>query len=417
MATDFELRAIQGTETAQTITLTAGFDGTESLSLDVGVGDNQAAFSTLTPTWSSGQTTGSYTDLDVLIDAADSAALPWGVYGVDLRVGTSDVAAARGTLTVYPGAGGTGRPYQRLLASPAQAESYLPNMTRDQYDALPTALAAATRAVESFCQRPLVLSSYDHFIRPQNSNKVRLRTWPVADLTRCAAGQQAAFWVSNTTADMASVSEVMATQGTLVPTTLSFASVLSGTTTTQTLTVSSYATITLLVAAINALGNGWAATAYGQAAALPTSELFGTVGPRDAKSGRPEFFVSSQPLDSYWLDPERGVVEVNQSISGNFLVANPRRELLDTRRMGVRCTYRAGYAYLKADSDLGYYVVPDDLAAATIMTVQSIIEATPAMGPVKSQTVKDRSYVLRDSLDVVPEPARAILARYSEVVL
>jgi hypothetical protein len=417
MALDFEIRAIQGTETAQTIRLSAGFNGTESLSLDVGVGDDQSAVTTLTPTWSSGQVAGSYTDLDVQITSTVSAALPWGAYGVNLRIDSSSVAAARGNLTVYPGAGGTGRPYQRLLASPAQAESYLPSMTRDQYDTLPVALVAATRAVEGYCQRPLVLSSYDHFIRPENTNRVRLRTRPVVELTRCAAGQQAAFWVANATADMASVNEVMATMGSLVPTSLVFKSTLAGTTTTQTLTVGSYATITLLVAAINALGNGWSATAYAPAASLPTSELFGTVGARDARGGRPEFFVSSQPLDSYWLNDSRGYIEVNQSIPGGFLVANPRREICDTRHRGVRCTYRAGYAYLKADSDLGYLVVPEDLAAATIMTAQSILEATPAMGPVKSQTVKDRSYVLRDSMDVIPEPAKAILARYAEFVL
>ena len=417
MGTDLELRAIQGEATAYTLTLTAPFNGTETLSLSVGVGDDQAAITTLTPTWTAGQTTGAYTDVDASINSATSASLAWGVYDVGLTVGTGTVSAVKGTLTVYPGAGGTSRPFQRLLASPAQARSYLPSLTRDQYDTMSVALLAATRAVEAYCQRPLVLDSYDHFVRPNNSNKIRLRSRPVVELTRCASGQQAAFWVQNTTADMATVNQVLTAPNSLLPTSLVFKSTVSGTTTTQTLTVGSYATISSLVTAINALGNGWAATAYSPVSSYPTSELFASVGARDARYGRPEFYVSEKPLDSYWLDNDRGVIEINQGVTGYFLVPNPRIEQRDTRLWGIRCTYRAGYAYLKADSDRGYYTVPEDLAAATIMTAQAILESTPTLGPVKSQSVKDRSYVLRDSIDVIPDVAKSILVRYSQVAI
>ena len=47
------------------------------------------------------------------------------------------------------------------------------------------------------------------------------------------------------------------------------------------------------------------------------------------------------------------------------------------------------------------------------------MEATPAMGPVKSQSVKDRSYVLRDSVGMIPQPAKEILVagRYCEFII
>jgi hypothetical protein len=415
---EFEIRAIQGQVGATTLTFVTGsFDGDETLTASIGVGDNQAAALTVAPTWTAGQTAGSYTEADLSLSASQTAALPWGVYNVQVGIADGSAPLAYGWLTIYPGPAGTGTPFWRSLASPAMAAAYLPNLTQDQQDVLPHALGAATRAIEGYCQRPLVLDSYDHIIRPQNTSRLRLRTRPVVELTRCAAGLESAVQIRNTTATAATVNFVPSAPGSLRVTSLVFISTVAGVATSQTVALASYGTLTLLAAAINALGNGWSAdlpnSAHGDVA---SSEVVGTAGARDARTGVAELLIQTQPLSQYWLDPDLGFVEINQSFPGGGTIANPRIERCDSRLWGVRCTYRAGYAYLKADSDLGYYTVPDDLAAACVMTASAIIESAATVGPVKSQTVKDRSYTLSDVKTDIPEQAKLILARYTEVV-
>ena len=414
---EFEIRAIQGQAVAATITLDAGaFVGTESLKAAVGVGDNQDAILSLTPTWTAGQTSGAYTQVDLALTDAQTLALPWGVYNVQIGLDDETAALAYGWLTIYPGPGGEGAPQWRSLASPALAVAYLPNITLDQQDILPHALAAATRSIEGYCRRPLVLDSYDHFIRPQNSNRLRLKTRPVVELTRCSSGLKTAVQVQNTSATSATVNAVLSGPDSLGVSSLVFTSVVSGVSTVQTIVLASYATLTLLAAAINGLGNGWSATVPDSSdGATASSEIIGTVGARDARWSPAFLCVSDSPLSDYWLDPEQGVIEINQGFAGGGLVGNPRLERLDTRRLGIRVTYRAGYAYLKADTDLGYPVVPEDLAAACVMTASAILEAAATVGPVKSQTVNDRSYTLGDVRADIPDEAKLILARYVDV--
>lgn len=416
---EFEARAIQGNAAAATLTLTAGsFQGTETLTAAIGVGDNQAAVLTVTPTWTTGQTTGSYSRVDFAVTSTQTSALPWGVYNVQVGISDGSAPLAYGWLTIYPGPGGEGVPFWRSLCSPATAVAYLPSLTQDQRDILPHALAAATRAVEGYCRRPLVLDSYDHFVRPENSVRLRLRSRPVVELTRCASGLQSAIQVTNGTATAATVNFVLSGPKSLGVSSLVFISTSGGVATTQTLALASYGTLDLLAAAINALGNGWsAATPNAQVGDIASAEIIGTVGARDARYGQVDLLIHTQPLSTYWLDPDRGFVEVAGGFSGNGLVGNPRLERFDTRRYGVRCTYRAGYAYLQADSDLGYFTVPEDLAMATAMTAQSILESAPLAGPVESQHIKDRSYVLKADHSLIPDAARVILARYVEAVL
>jgi hypothetical protein len=413
---EFELRAIQGNVAPATLTLDADtFAGTETLTASVGVGDGQAARLTLTPTWTAGQTTGAYSQVDVELSAAQTLALPWGVYNVQVGISGGDAALAYGWLTVYPGPGGTATPFWRSLASPALAVAYLPSLTQDQQDILPHALTAATRSIEAYCGRPLVLDAYDHFVRVQNTNRLRLRARPVVELTRVSSGTAAAIRVQNTAATAATVNVVRSSSGALGVTSLVFASTIGGATTSQTITLASHGTITLLAAAINALGNGWSAAANDGYGDYGSAEIFGSPGAMDARNGWAELLVGGAPLGGYHLDADGGIVEVNSSFSGGGLVGS-HRDRGDSRNSGIRVTYRAGYAYLKADSDLGYYTVPEDLELATVMTASAMIESSATVGSVKAQWVKDRKVEYADVQVSIPAQAREMLARYAEPV-
>ncbi len=286
----------------------------------------------------------------------------------------------------------------------------LPTMTQDQIDFLPFALRSATRAIETYCQRPLVMDSYDHILRPNNSIKLRLRARPIVEVSRVASTLMAGLVITYTgSAQTASVQTITGSPTSMAVVTLTFSSTIAGVTTTSAINVTTYATFDLLAAAINALGGGWGATVGNQMGSWSTGEAFGNPGVRGSVMEALDLNVYSRPLGQYQVDPDRGTIELGEFIPGGTLIVNPRVERWDTRRWGVRCTYRAGYAVTAADIALGYYSVPEDLQAACVMTCYAIMESAPMAGPVKSQSVKDRSYTLKDSHNVIPDAASATL--------
>jgi hypothetical protein len=417
-SSEFEWRAFQGQGVTFTVTLAASFVGTETLSAAIYGGDSAAAVLTITPTWTAGQTANAYTQADCALTGAQLAALYPGSYSVLVSVAGGLAALAKGDLEVYPAPGGTALPYYRTLASPAFAQSFLPGLTREQMDALPLALVAATRAVEAYVGRPLVLDNYDHIIRPNNTRRLRLRSRPIVEVSRVKANAQPGVILTSSlgTGSSATVRIVPSAPNSLQIASLVFATVTSGVATSQTLTMSTYNTFADLSTAINALGNGWGSRTQTSTSGLAVTEAYGTPGVHGVLYENPYIKTHVDWLGWHWNDPGQGFIEVNEPISGGFLVPNQRLEHQDYRDWGVRVTYRAGYATAAADIALGYYPVPEDLAVACVMTANSIMESAPATGPIKSQSVKDRSYTLKDSHNAIPDAAKTLLMKYQSVV-
>ncbi len=419
MADDFEIRAFQGKGESFIVTLSGGTFVGEPLAATIGAGDTSPAALTITPTWVAPVAPETaYTQVALSFTATQLSTLTQGPYSILVSLADSSAALAKGFLEVYPAPGGISLPYYRCLASPAFAQSFLPELSREQLDTLPAALVTATRAIESYVGRPLILDSYDHILRPNNSIRFRLKARPVVEVSRVSSDVIAGAILSNSTstASAATVQTITTGPNSLQIKSLVFALTISGVTTTQTITMSGYNTFGDLVTAINALGNGWGASSQPPFSSLPVADAFGTPGVRGVLREEPWIHTHSQRLGWYWSDPEQGYVELNEPIPGGFLIRNPRVERSDTRYWGVRFTYRAGYAVTAADIALGYYPVPEDLQTACVMTANNIIETVPMMGPLISQSVKDRSYTLRDDPSIIPRPAQMLLQRYQDFV-
>lgn len=416
---EFQWRAFQGQGETWTNTLNiSGFAGTEPLTASIYKGNTQAAVLTVTPAWNTSvnQTTPP-TLIDTSITGVQFNAMIPGAYFVLIGVADGSAALQKGFLDLYPAPGGTPPLFERALTTPAQLQAIFPSMSQDEIDYLPFAIRAATRHIETYCQHPLVLDSYDHVIRPSNSIRLRLRSRPVVEVSRVASTLSSALMMSyGGSAQMASVRTATASPTSMAIVALTFSATDAGVTTSTTINVTTYPTFDLLAAAINALGGGWSATVAPMMGSWPTSEAFGTPGTRGAIREQLDLTVYSQPLGQFWIDADRGWLEVNESVPGGFLVPNPRVERYDTRRFGVRCSYRAGYATTVADVALGCYPVPEDLEVATAITARSIAQADLIAGPVKTQSVKDRSYTLKDSYEIIPDAAKSMLASYIDVV-
>lgn len=419
---EIEIRAFQGQGATFTATINrSGFAGTETLTASVYRGDTQAALLTITPVWNTGtdQTTPPRL-VDFPFTGPQLSALAPGAYAILLGLADNTAAFAKGILEVYPAPGGTPPPFERSLASVARAQSMLPELRQDQIDYLPSALRAATRAIETYCGGPWVLTTYDKIIRPKAGlPQVRLNTRKAVDVQRVAVDVVCGCLVSNASVGIgaASLQATIAAPGSLQVKSLAFKVTTNGAVASQSLALANYATFNDLAAGINGLGNGWAATAgSGRVGTIACTEAFGTPTARSVLDGPIWVHTHSDPLGWQWVNPEQGIVEINEPIPGGFLVPNPRVERSDSRYWGIRFTWRAGYAVQQADIDLGYEPVPDDLQDATIMTAKAVIEAGPMAGPVKSQTVKDRSYVLKDMHAVIPDAAKDILAGYQYAI-
>lgn len=417
MPDGFEIRAFQGKGTVFPVELRVGsFAGTEPLMATIGAGDTSSPALAVMPTWIAPTPPATaYTAVALPFTASDLAALAPGPYSVLISLADSTAPLARGFLEVYAAPGGLARPYYRSLTTPAFAEEFLPDLTREQADMLPLALAGATRTIETFVGRGLVLDAYDHFARPVNSTKLRLRTRPVVEVFRVAVDTIAGLVLSNGTsgASSATVQTVTTGPNSLQIKNLAFALTVSGATTTQPLVMASYPTFGALAAAIVALGNGWGAST--QVPGLAVADAFGSPGVRGVLRENPWIHTHSQRLGWVWGDPDRGVIELDEPIPGGTLIRR-RADRSDSRDTAVRVTYRAGYATDPADVALGYYPVPEDLQVACTMTAKAIIEHLPQLGPVMSQTVKDRSYTLQQNPLLIPLSVQQILQSYQDFV-
>lgn len=421
---EFLWRGFQGqAETFQNTLNASDFAGTEGLIASVYLGDTQAAILTLAPAWdvSSAQTTPP-TKINTAITAAQFSSLAPGSYAVLMGLASNNAALQKGILTVYPGPGGTAPLFERALATPALAQDILPELTQDQIDWLPFALRSATRAIETYCGRPLVMDSYDHIMRPKGGvTRFRLRAKPLVEISRVAADVISGCIVSNNSTGLSSATMQTIT---MAPNSLQIKSLVFSTQgpspTTASILLSSLGANALfsdLATAINLLGNGWGATTNSPGAGIELTDAFGTPGTRGILNENPWIHTHSNKLAWWWDNPDQGFIEVNEPIPGGYLIQNPKKEKSDTRYWGIRFTYRAGFAVSQADIALGYYPVPEDLAAATAMTAYALIESAPMAGPVQTQAVKDRSYTLKDAHHVIPDAAKDMLSRYVEFVI
>lgn len=426
----FVIRGIQGEAVTFTIPLSGGtFTGAEILTATVETGTGEPPLLTLAPVWTWGQTV--YTTVDIPFTGSQMASLSPGGYIVLVGIAGGAGALAWGTLRVHPGAGTT--PILRTLVTPGQAFMIQPDLVnqQDDIDSLAPILVSATKAIETYCRRPLVLTLIDRYYRPGRTRKINLHTWPIAPDIRLKCDLVTAITLTNTSVGntIAYVGMTPSSAYNLTPSVLTlYWTDVSGATHTQSFTLSTYATIGALGTAINAVGSGWRANVVGNSysgqnlSTWPTSELLYDPGYHGCLSEGAEIFVFGRDLVRFGADWIRGTIELTENRPEAFRYADRAFGIgfgwswsaaAEPKHANVRATYRGGYAIAAADIASGLEPVPEDLQVCTIATAAAIMRGLPLISPLVSQTVKDRSYTLRDMVSFIPRECRAILdSRY-----
>lgn len=252
---------------------------------------------------------------------------------------------------------------------------------------LASLISAASAAVKRLCKRDFLTTSYTEYASGGNFpyDILQLRQFPVTEITRIATNPVAALLVSNT-----STSNQRATVET-TSTGLKLVCVASGVSSTSTLTYASYVTLTAMATAINALGNGWAASVVGPYTLHASADLTQLVGAATAINGGAyltmyaedrlsslgfstfEQFGGDFEAGEFWrLDEEAGI------LFGKW----PK----GTRN--IRIDYSAG---LSSTADN----LPQDLQEAVVQHVQDLYQGSQLNQSISSATLGQASYTLK----------------------
>jgi hypothetical protein len=263
---------------------------------------------------------------------------------------------------------------------------------------LSSLITAASEIVRRVCKRDFSLGSYSEYYSGgiYVQAPLRLRQFPVIEITRIAAAPTPALQVQNLDA----VTNQRATVET-TPTGLRLVRVASAVTSTVDLAYADYPTLAAMGAQINSLAHGWSATVFGPFANYPSADFKPLQGAANALNGgqslelytelvQPDSTFTALGCDAeggeggfgvgWRLDPETG------EIFGRF----PRGQL------NIRIDYTAGFATIpQAVQEAAVQLAADlyqsgqvnnSLAKATLgnssVTTKSTAEATQLSGKV-----------------------------------
>src|ERR1700736_2723824 len=148
------------------------------------------------------------------------------------------------------------------LITLARAKQDIQSITDSSQDALLNVLiTAASDAIEKYCRRRFVSTAFDELYNGTGDRRIHLRQYPIQKVASVRYRPVTVIKVTNTIT--ANVQAKVAVKSTGLELFTSNAG--TSTTTTATLDFATQKTITLMVAAINAIGSGWSAQAIGDA--------------------------------------------------------------------------------------------------------------------------------------------------------
>lgn len=247
------------------------------------------------------------------------------------------------------------------------------------------AIDRATDFIERFCNRKFYTRTYS---REQYQGSGRealvLRNYPVTRVFRVSAGVTNTFSVTNTTAKNFASVEVNAT-------TLKINA--DGTVTSFTL--SSYATINLLIAAINAT-SGWTATLIAEGTRSATYTGAG---------GSAVSEIVPMPAQRC-LSPNVGYVQVTDDDIDDYWISGGGTD--EDRDSGILIR-AGGWSRLElffVDYIAGYSTVPAALEEACLMLIKHARDRQSHDTNVSHESLGDYSYTLRDLKEALPESVR-----------
>ncbi|HET6251044.1 MAG TPA: hypothetical protein VFE47_25375 [Tepidisphaeraceae bacterium] len=253
---------------------------------------------------------------------------------------------------------------------------------------LASLITAASDAVRRECRREFTLASYTEyhsggiFIH----EPLRLRQFPVAEITRVAAGPRPALLVQNTDA----ITNQRATVETTA-TSLRLVRIASAVLSSSDLLFSAYPTIATLAAAVNGLGNGWSTTIRGDFGNWPSADFKPMQGAVSALNGGRDLELYTEDVQPFLAGP----YSAGEAEWEGFECAAGWR--LDEETGELFGRFPRGQLNIRIDYQAGYATVPQAVQEACVQTVQDLYQAALVNNTLQKATLGSSSITLKDT--------------------
>jgi hypothetical protein len=270
---------------------------------------------------------------------------------------------------------------------------------------LPAAITRASKALQRYMQRDIVLTSYDECYDGTGTNTLVLRQYPVVGPLTLSTTPTTVLTVRNLDAANQGASAALATTGDLTSgltvTGITLSRTASGVVVVDTTTLfATYPTVQGAADHINALGHGWQATATTGYGLWPTADLRAVQGNAGAAGGSGAAFrLHANTLSDFTVNERSGMITLSSGYYDPVFAAQgyPAGSF-PAGSQNVRARYTAGYA-----------TVPEDLQQACLLTIQHWATMLRTSHQYKSETAKAYSYTLAAKQFGLPEGAVAIV--------
>jgi hypothetical protein len=290
-----------------------------------------------------------------------------------------------------------------ITLSRATQNASLANLNSANPSYLASLITAASDAVRGACHRDFSQTSYTEYYSGgiYIREPLRLRQFPVVEITRIATDPRPALLVQNVDAGTNQRATVETTT-----TSLRLFRVTSATPITADLSFAAYPTLSQMSAAVNALGAGWASQVIDQFANWPSADLKPLQGAATALfGGRPlelytedlQPFLSWPPGDCWGGETEGSCGWRLDDETGELYGRFPRGQL------NIRIDYTAGFAS-----------IPQAVQEACVQLVLDLYNAGLVNSTLKKATLGNGSFEVQSqsSTAVLSGKVSLLLAPY-----
>ncbi len=258
---------------------------------------------------------------------------------------------------------------QSSLTTIARVKEYAGITTTDYDTKLSHLLAAASRAIEKYCDRLFIADDFTEISHGHGTCLHEVRNTPINSIARISTNRQTVLEIRNTSTSNQRATASVTTTGLVLTRTA------SAVTTTNTLLFATYPTLATLAAAVTALANGWTATVLGGYGGLASADLPFTIqGALNARDAAAQIEMFVEPLSWTRVNPDTGLIE-----GGPF----PQ-----------------GFLNISVRYNAGMETLDDDIITAACMLTAAMHGRSQRDTSVKSEKIGDYSYTNYDATAV-----------------
>ena len=250
---------------------------------------------------------------------------------------------------------------------------------------LASLISAASDAIRRVCNRDFSQTAYTEYYSGgiYIRQPLRLRQFPVLEITRVATNPRPAIRVQNVDGGTNQRATVETT-----PTSLRVFRIASATPITNDLPFASYPTIASMASAINALGGGWAAQTLGEFANWPSADLKALQGAATALFGGRELELYTEDLQPFACWPPGD--------SWGDGAQTPCGWRLDDETGELYGRFPRGQLNLRIDYTAGFASIPQAVQEACVQLALDLFNAGLVNNTLKKATLGAGSFELKD---------------------